>query len=318
MTDTPPNYRTNIQSYFRSPFAPRIHFDEAGAGAAGAGAGNGGAASGAGTGGAAEPWFKGVDAETLGHWDNKGWKYQESPKDLATELTKAWKAAEKHIGAPADRIVRLPEKADDEAGWSAVRQRLGMPKEAKEYDFSTVKFGDGTELDQAFTDTMRGALHKAGVAKDAAPEIARAVVNFMDAADKAETTERAAKLQAERAALDREWGTNKDINSLTAMQGAKRAVGGNQESAEAVISAMESAIGYKATMEFWRKIGAGTTDDTFIEGGSGGNPVTMNGAIARRAELEKDPDFSARYLKGDPKAVAEMNALIELIAGSAA
>lgn len=296
----------NVQSYYRSPFAPRIHFDEGGAG-----------------GGQqqqqqAEPWFKGIDAETLGHWDNKGWKYQEDPKALATELTKAWKGLEKHFGAPADRIVRLPEKADDEAGWSAVRQKLGMPKEAKEYDFSVVKFADGTELDQGFTDAMRGALHKAGVPKDAAPEIARAVVNFMDSADTSEASQRAARIQTEQAQLRQEWGSHFEGNRLEAMQGARRTVGGNDEAATSLINAMQEAIGYKRTMEFFRKIGVGTSDDTFIESGGGGNPVTMNGAIARRKELESDPEWTARYMKGSPKEVAEMNALIALITGAAA
>lgn len=307
----------NIQSFYRSPFAPRIHFDEAGAGgAAGAGSGDGGAAAGGGDGGAAKPWFDGIDAETLGHWDNKGWK-KDDPKALATELTKAWKGLEKHFGAPADRMLRLPEKADDTAGWDAVRQRLGMPKEAKDYDFSNVKFADGTELDQGFVDTMRGALHKAGVAKDAAPDVARAVVNFMEGADKAEASERTAKLQADRNALQTEWGSNFEFNRLTAMQGAKRAVG-SDEAAAAVISAMEQAIGYKSTMEFWRKIGAGTTEDTFVDVSKGGSPTTRNGAVARKAELEGDPDWVARYIKGGAKERQEMESLLAQIHGAAA
>src|SRR5512138_734393 len=112
----------NIQAMYRSPFAPRIHFDEAGAGAA-AGAGDAGAGAAAAA-GAAKPWYDGLDGETIGHWDNKGWK-KDDPKALATELTKAWKGLEKHFGAPADQILRLPKDAADDAGWSAVRQGLG-------------------------------------------------------------------------------------------------------------------------------------------------------------------------------------------------
>lgn len=309
MTETPSAFISSAQSYFRSPFAPRIHFDEAAAGAAG------GAAGGDGGGGGAKPWFDGLDAETIGHWDNKGWK-KDDPKALATELTKAWKGLERHFGAPADRIIRLPEKADDEAGWSAVRQKLGAPKEAKEYDFSTVKFSDGTELEQGFTDTMRSVLYKAGASKDAATDVVKSVVKFMDDADAAETAARAAKIQADQSALKQEWGQNFDFNRLTAMQGVKRAIGGDDAAAQSVVDAMQNAIGYKATMEFWRKIGAGTSESTFHDGGTTGNPTTMQGAIARKSELERDPEWSARYLKGSPKEVAEMNALIQLIAGA--
>jgi hypothetical protein len=71
-------------------------------------------------------------------------------------------------------------------------------------------------------------------------------------------------------------------------------------------------------MEFWRKIGSGTTEDTFVESGHGGNPVTMNGAKARITELQADPEWTARYLKGMPKEKQEMDNLMQLIYGSAA
>lgn len=302
----------NVQSYFRSPFAPRIHFDEGGAGGAAAGAGDGGAAGG----GGAKPWFDGIDAETIGHWDNKGWK-KDDPRALATELTKAWKGLEKNFGVPAEQLLKLPKDATDEAGWSAVRQRLGMPVEAKDYDLSGVKFADGTELDQAFVDTMRGALHKAGVAKDSAPEIAKAVVKFMDDADTAESSARTVRLTADRKALETEWGQNFEFNRLQAMQGARRAAG-TDDGAKALVDAMQEAIGYKATMEFWRKIGAGTSEDTFVDVQKGGSVTTRNGAVARKAELEDDPEWRTRYLKGDPKAKQEMDNLLAQIHGVAA
>lgn len=310
MTDTPP-YRMTAQSYFRSPFAPRIHFDEAGAGGdAGAGAGSG-QASGAGAGAAAKPWFDGLDPEVRGHIDNKGWKVDD-PRAVVTEMAKAWKAAEKFVGAPADQVLKLPKDAADEAGWAAVRQRLGMPKEAKEYDFSSVKFSDGTELDQGFVDALRPALHKAGVAKEIAPEIVRAVVGFMDNADKIETETRNTTMRNEQAALQKEWGSNFEFNRLTAMQGAKR-LGVD----EATVKQLESSMGFAKTMEMFRKIGAGTNEDTFIQGGTG-NPTTTNGAIARKSELMSDPEFVKNYLAGRAKEVNEMNSLIQLISGQAA
>ncbi len=316
MSETPPALRPaphSIQSYFRSPYAPRIHFDEAGAGGGGAagGAGAGGGDAGAGAGGAAKPWFDGLDAETLGHWDNKGWK-KDDPKALAGELHKAWKAAEKFVGVPADQVLRLPKDQNDEAGWAGVRERLGMPKEAKDYDFSAIKFADGTELEAGFTDSMRSALHKAGVAKDAAPEIVKAVVKYLGDADAAEASARTVTLKAERDSLTKEWGNNFEFNRLTAMQGAKR-LGVD----EATVAKLEGEIGYAKVMEMFRRIGAGTSEDTFVEGTSG-NPTTRNGAVARKSELMSDPEWSKRFLSGSKKEVDEMNALIALISGAAA
>ena len=265
----------------------------------------------------ATPWFDGIDAETLGHWDNKGWKYKDSPKELTIELTKAWKGLEKNFGVPADQLLKLPKDAADEAGWSAVRQRLGAPKEAKEYDFTNVKYADGRDFDPAMADALRNTLHKAGTPKDAAPEVAKAVAKVISDAETAKTAERTARLQTERAEVQKEWGQNFDFNRLQAMQGAKRAVG-TDEAAQKLITSMEEAIGYRATMEFWRKIGAGTSEDTFVDVQKGGTVTTRNGAAARLRELESDPDWAARLVKGDPKARQEMDSLLQQIHGVAA
>jgi len=298
MSETPPLYRGTAQSYFRSPWAPRMHFDEAGGG------------------GQQQqqqaPWHQGIDNETIGHIQNKGWSLDD-PKALVTEMAKAWKGAERHIGAPADRIIRLPEKADDAAGWNAVRQKLGAPKEASEYDFTNVP-----NLEQGMADRLRTRLHAAGTPKDAAVDIARGVAEYLSSAAAEKATAAATKLTSEQAALKTEWGNNFDFNRLTAMQGVKRAIGGDDAAAEAVISAMQESIGYKGTMEFWRKIGAGTSESTFHEGGTTGNPTTMQGAIARKEELMNDPEWSKRYMAGGAKEVAEMNGLIALITGAAA
>jgi hypothetical protein len=138
------------------------------------------------------------------------------------------------------------------------------------------------------------------------------VVGFMDAADAAESDARAATLKGERDILNREWGTNFEFNKVTAMQGAKR-LGVD----EATVQALENVVGYSKIMEMFRKIGAGTNEDTFVEGGHG-NPTTTNGAVARKNELMSDPEWVKRYLSGSLKEVQEMNNLISLISGAAA
>lgn len=283
---------------------------------AGTGGGDATAAAAAAAAAASKPWHDGLDPLLIGHAQNKGWDLND-PKAAFSAAAKSSAELQKHFGVPADQLLRLPKDTTDEAGWSAVRQRLGAPKEAKEYDFSGVKYADGGDLDQSFTDAMRGVLHKAGTPKEAAPEVLKTVVKWLGDADSAESAAKTARLQTEMRELDAEWGSNKEFNRLTAMQGARRAVG-DDLGAKKLIDAMQDAIGYKATMEFWRKVGAGTSEDTFVEMNKGGSPTTMNGAKARIAELQADPDFVARYLKGSLKEVAEMNNLILLSSGVAA
>src|SRR5881394_756652 len=63
--------------------------------------------------------------------------------------------AEKLVGVPADQVLRVPKDAADEKGWNAVWSRLGKPTDAKGYDFSDIKFADGTAPDATFVETMR-------------------------------------------------------------------------------------------------------------------------------------------------------------------
>ncbi len=214
---------------------------------------------------------------------------------------------------PADQLLRLPATTADEAGWKAVHSRLGVPAEAKDYDLSSVKFADGTELEQAFADSIRGALHAAKVSKDAAPAIVKAVVKYLDDADSAESATKAAKLGVERAELDKNWGANKDFNLLKAMEGARRL-----GITDAEVEALKSTVGGARIMEMFRRVGASTSEAQFVEGDRGGVVTTTAGAVARKDELMKDQAKMKLYLEGDPALVREMQALNIMIAGAAA
>lgn len=243
---------------------------------------------------AAAPWHQGIDAEFLGHWQNKGWK-TDDPKDIAINATKQARELEKHFGVPADQIVKMPKQGAPEADIKAFRQRLGMPADPKEYDFSTIKDAAGQPIAQALSDTLRNSAHQAGLNKEAAATIAAAVQKSLDDAKAAEKAIADAKVDTERAKLKTDWGPNYDYNHLKAMEGARR-LGISPEAVEL----MEKQVGYAAVMNAMRKIGVGTSEDNFIErgAGSGGNPTTREGAVARLAELKADNALGSRLTNG--------------------
>ena len=272
-----------------------------------------GANLGAGTGNAT-PWHQGVDAAILGHWQNKAYDLSD-PAKVAIAATQAAIEAQRFVGVPPDQLLRLPKDTTDAAGWDTVHQRLGTPKEAKDYDFTGVKFSDGSELDDNFSTAMRSALHKARVSKDAAPEIVKSVIKFFDDADKSEASIRQSTLDSQKGELKKSWGTRHDENLLQAKQGARR-LGIDPET----INALENVLGYDKIMEMFRKVGAGSNEDTFVDGGVGGNsvPATQEAAIARLAELQSDKAWVDRLFKGDVSARRELDALNQQIAGVAA
>lgn len=262
---------------------------------------------------AAKPWYDGVDAETIGHWDNKGWK-KESAKEIAIAATKQAREAEKHFGVSPDQLLKMPKADAKPDEIKAFRERLGMPKEAKEYDFSTIKGADGNPIAAPLSDTLRASSYAAGLSKEAATAIATAVQKSLDDGRTAESTINAGKLAEEKTKLAANWKNNYDFNHLKAMEGARR-LGITPEA----IKALEGQIGYSAVMEAMRKIGAGTSEDTFIERGTMGQgiPTTREGAIARKTELMADKDWQGRYLKGGVTENQEMTALNTIIVGEA-
>src|SRR5258706_4233645 len=133
----------------------------------------------------AAPWYQGVagiDQEVVGHWTNAGW-INKKPEEIALEATRSWKAAEKHVGVPSDQILRVPKDIKDEAGWKAVWARLGKPAEAKEYDFSAIKYSDGTALDDTFVESARQWAFQHNLPKEAAVGMIQQFTKFLDGAE---------------------------------------------------------------------------------------------------------------------------------------
>jgi hypothetical protein len=262
-----------------------------------------------------KPWYDGVagvDQEIVGHWQNRGWD-KKSAAEVALEATKAWKGAERLVGVPADQVLRVPKEVSDEAGWKAVWSRLGKPAEAKEYDFSAIKFSDGTPLDDAFAESARQWAFKFNLPKDAATGITQEFAKFLDTAETSEKTEREAKLVEQKASLKKNWGANEAANMFVA-QRAATALGVAPET----VAALESVVGYDKIMEMFRSIGEKIGEDKFVRsdapGGKGG-PMTVEQATAKRADLMSDPVWVKAYQAGDKTKLREMMALQSIITG---
>lgn len=295
----------------RTNWRDGAHFDEAGAGAGDGGAAATAAAAAAQAAAAVKPWYDGkADAETIGYWQNKAWK-ADDPVTIALEATKAAREAQKFVGVPPEQIIRLPKDPND-AGWKDVWARLGAPKEAKEYDFSAVKRADGTAIDEAFAETIRKTAFDRHVPKEVATAFAQEIVKLQEGRETSLAAEAATKLATEKADLLKNWGPNAEMNKLLAMQGAKR-LGITPEA----ISALEKVSGYAAVMEAMRKIGAGTSEDTFVEGKTNGTPTTAGAAQARLNELMADQAWGKRLTTGDTDATREFHALTAQIAAAA-
>lgn len=292
-TKTPPTDHLHFFNHHTG--RPRFHFDEAADAAAAA------AAATAGT----KPWHDGVDPAVKGFWETKGLKL-DSAKDFSLKLTEMYQGAEKFIGVPPDQVVKLPKADASPTDLRAFYERLGAPKEAKDYDLSAVK-------DTSVAEAMRNAAHASGLPKDAANAVAKAIATALDSKTTADNAVTTAKLQEQKDALTKNWGDKFAYNHLQAIEGARR-LGIDPEG----VKALESVIGYDKVMEVMRKIGVNTREDTFVErgaGGAAGDVTTVEGARARKTELMADKDWVTKYNAGDAAAKREMTRLNQMITG---
>lgn len=257
-------------------------------------------------------WHDGVAPEVKGFWQNKGIPLDD-PKVFGTKLTELYQQAEKFIGVPPDRLLRMPAADAKPEDIRAFQQRLGAPADAKEYDFSAVKDSANNPIAAPIADALRQASFDRGLTKDAALTVAQSVVKALDGLKLAEGANQTAKIAEERAKLQQSWGTSFEYNKLKAMDGARRL-----GIAPETVATLENMLGYANTMETLRKIGVGTSEDTFVDRGTNtnGQVTTREGAVARKAELMKDPAWADRYLKGGAAEVREMTALNMMITGA--
>lgn len=249
-------------------------------------------------------WHTGIDAEFIGHAQNKGWKLDD-PKEAFVAATKQARELERHFGVPPEQLLKMPKADAKPEEIAAFRQRLGAPKEASEYDLSAIK-------EATIADTLRATAFTTGLSKDAATAVAAAVAKAIESQSTTDGVVKSGKLAEEKAALEKNWGTKFTFNKLLAEEGARR----SGITPEAVV-AMESQIGYAAVMEHFRKLGAHTSEDTFVErdGGGGGDVTTREGAISRKAELMADPEWGKRLTAGNVEARREYDRLNAMIGG---
>jgi hypothetical protein len=256
---------------------------------------------------AASPYAS-FDEGTRGYLQNKGLD-KKTPLEALLEVSKFHREAEKFVGAPANELVRLP-KDPNAPEWEGVHQRLGKPKEAKEYDFTTVKRTGDKPLEGALLDTIREAAFEGNLSKDGATRVAAKIVKHLDQVEANSTSEKAAALITEKKALADNWGPNAAANMVIA-QGAVKALGVTPEA----VAALEGVTGYAKVMEMFRLIGSKIGEDKFVGGGGGGgtNVMTKEAAIAEKKSLMDDKAWATRYLNGGREEKKQLDALDRII-----
>lgn len=244
-------------------------------------------------------WFDSFDdADLKGYTQNKAW---ESPAAAA----KAYRDLEKYVGAPADKLMRLPADMGDAKALGDIYNKLGRPAKWEDYKLEVPDGDDG-----AFAKAFAPVMHEAGLSSRQAEALSKAWNAHHGSAQKAMLEARSAENAQQRDALTAEWGAANEQNLAIARKGAAE-----YGVDEATIDQLEDVLGYAGVMKLFHKIGSAQGEAAFVAGDQSGGfngAMTPAGAQARIQSLQGDGDFMKRFLAGDTAAKSEWDRLHQM------
>ncbi len=254
-------------------------------------------------GGTGGTWYDSIpDADLKGFAQTKGWKDPASVVD-------GYRNLEKLVGVPKERLLKLPEKADDPA-WSDVYARLGRPEKPDAYELP-VPEGYG---DPAFAKGIAEVMHKHGIPKGAAQALAQFNNDYVKGLLDTHQREQEQKSAAELQQLKGEWGNRFDESSEMARRAA-REFGVSEDQTKAI----EGALGTAGMLKLFNSIGSKMGEPKGFDPGSGdggaGFGMSPDAARSQIKQLQGDQDFVKRYLGGDVSARQKMEQLSRIAAG---
>lgn len=239
-------------------------------------------------------WTAGLDDDTKGYVQNKGFK---DP----TEVLKSYRNFEKLMGVPQDRILKLPEKAEDSEAWNSIYHKLGRPEKPEEYKFSVGEKDDPNAVKWA-----QSTFHELGLTRTQAEKLYEKFGGFATESAQAQANELELKAQAQVSELKKEWGSEFDQRMKQAKAAAQKfGLDGD------AVDAIEKQTGFAGVMKFLHAVGSSVGEDTFIEGDKGGGKQTNSkeAAMAQIKALMSDTDFQSRLSTKSAKEVQEWDRL---------
>jgi hypothetical protein len=241
-------------------------------------------------------WLSGADEVTVGLVQNKGWK---SPNDVVQSYTQL----EKFVGAPADKIVRLPTETSTKEDLDAFYNKLGRPADAKGYELPVP---EGQPRD--FADKAAAKFHELGLTKSQAKVLTEWYNGEGAAVTQAQQEAKAQTNIAQQQALKKEWGAGYDAQMSTARLGMQ-AFGVDGDT----IDKLQDALGYDGAMKFMANLGAKAGEGSFHGGGNGNfnGAMTPGQAQAEIKSLQADKEWTAKYLAGNKEAKDRMAQLMK-------
>lgn len=239
------------------------------------------------------------------------WQTTLSPelKDYATTkgfkdpgaVLDGYRNLEKLRGVPEDRLLKLPEKADDVEGWNQIFNKLGRPDKPENYNIQVAE-----EKDKVYVAAVQKMFHESGLTTKQAETFHNKMTEYAAGLKKDQATAELARAESDVAGLKKDWGMAFDQNVKVGAQAAKT-FGLTPE----VLDSLQKSMGYAPVMKLFHNIGSKLGEADFVTGSGpdGRGVLSPEQARARINSLTKDQNFAKRYTSGDTAARSEMEQL---------
>lgn len=237
--------------------------------------------------------------------EHKGWVQSKGFKDMSG-VVESYRNSESLIsklkGANSDRVIALPEKADDPA-WNDVYGRLGKPQKPDEYKISMPEKGGNED----FAKWARETFHGLNLTSSQAEKLSSKWNEYVGTSTKAQEDAAKVEIQQQTESLKKEWGAAFEQN-ITIMDMAAEKLGLDENS----LVKMKEVFGAAGAAKFLHSLGAKMGEDPLVtpqQGGGAFHIHTPASAQSRINALRTDKDFTRRLLNGDVMAKQEWDTL---------
>lgn len=263
--------------------------------------------------GQAKHWWDGQNLkdEDIGYIQNKGWA------DSPVKAIEAYRNLEKFHGVPADQILKLPKDMKADGAMDAIWNRLGRPETADKYD---IKMPEGAPVDQNRLNAAKAVGHKIGLSNAQIQALAEFDMQYGQTAREEYQKTVAAQHETELKALEKEWGKHYEERAELGRRFVRNSLPQGVDK-EALLSAIEGAIGTANTLKLFANAGEKVSREDRVPDTSGDRPFgyTREQALSDKsmlmAELKGDRTRLDNYNKGIGPDIEKMNRLNKVIAG---
>lgn len=239
-------------------------------------------------------WKTGLSDDLRQYIDTKGFK---DPGTLAD----GYRNLERLRGVPSERLVTVPDRHDDEPGWTAAFNRMGRPEKADGYN---IPITDDSQ--KAYVAEVQKIFHESGLTVRQAEILNTKMNQYVETQKTVQTTAQQTQATQEESALKGEWGVAFDQNINLGRQAAKT-FGLTTEK----IDAIQKVLGFKDTVKLFHQIGSKLGEADFVtgQGPDGKGALTPDQAKGKIEQKKVDTNFWKRYLDGEGSAMEEMEQL---------